>query len=471
MNKHIGKNFLCLTVAALGLSALTACGNHLVNDANTLNIICLNLGYGREWIDELVTIWEEENPDYKIHLEAESTANAVIQKHLYSKENIDDLYIGNSKAWKTYALKGKLLELDDFLDETVDGMKVVDKINDEYDKSIFYNGHTYRLPWTSGVPGIYYNAKMFEENGWTVPTTFEELKTLCQTIKEAQIGVGSGGKVTTTVRPFCFTGENMDYFDYVVFTWWAQLAGKENVDNYLKYESAQTYSKSNPAFVALGKALSMWWEIFGDESNSVKGSLGWNNHTAQQSFYNGYSAMMINCDWLYNETLKYTDSGEFRDGFELKIMNTPVATGAVENNISYIVGEDQFFAIPKCTIKADLAKSFLKLMISDRGIKVFADKAHGTLAYKTSTKITTEDKYTQSLFDYLDNAEKTFTNWSNSPLFLNNVLDIWSTNDLAPYMRITNSTSSNPVEEYLNTISSNAQSKWNDWLKQAGQAK
>ena len=467
MKSNYGKSFLFLSVAALGLGGLTACGNKVVNDANTLNIICLNLGYGREWIDELVTVWEAENPEYKIHLEASSSANDLINKHLYSKDNVDDLYIGNSKNWKSYALKGKLLELDDFLNETVDGMTVKNKINDEYGKSIYYNGHTYRLPWTSGVPGIYYNAKMFRDNGWSVPQTYNELLTLCETIKNAALPVGP--KATTTVKPFCFTGENMDYFDYATFTWWGQLAGKTNIDNYLKYESAATFSNSNPAFVALGKALQMWWGIFGQESNYVKGSDGWNNHTAQQSFYNGYSAMMINCDWLYNETLKYTDTGTLRDGFELQIMDTPVANNAVSDQISYIVGEDQFFAIPSSTIKANLAKSFLKLMISDRGIKTFAEKAHGTLAYKTSTKITTEDVYTNSLFNYLDHAPDRFTNWSNSPLFLNNVIDVWSENALAPYTRIFNSTSSDPVAEYMTTLSNNAQSSWSKWLQQAGQ--
>lgn len=469
MKNYLGKSILLLGLTALGVGAITGCANKVQNDEHTLNIICLNLGYGRDWIDDLVKVWEEQNPGYKVHLEAEAQANALIQKHLYSKDNIDDLYIGNTRAWKTYALKDKLLELDDFLEETVDGVKVVDKINDEYDKSIYYNGHTYRLPWTSGVPGIYYNAKMFEENGWTVPTTYDELVALCQTIKDAEVGVGAGGKQTTTVKPFCFTGENMDYFDYCVFTWWAQLAGKQNVDNYLKYESAATFSSSNPAFNALGQALRMWWGIFGDKTNYVAGSDGWSNHLAQQSFYNGYAAMMINCDWLYNETTKYTDNGQFREGFELKIMNTPAASSAVTNKISYIVGEDQFFAIPKSTIKADLAKSFLKLIISDQGIKTFADKAHGTLAYKSSEKIVTQDAYTNSLFDYLENAEDRFTNWSNSPLFLNNVIDVWTTNDLAPYTRIFNSSASDPIAEYMNEVSGNASSKWNDWLKQAGQ--
>ena len=469
MKNIIGKSILLLGTAALGVGGLTGCINSKVkNDDHTLNIVCLNLGYGRDWIDEIVKVWEEKNPGYKVNLEASAEATALIQKHLYSKNNVDDLYIGNSRAWKTYALKNKLLELDDFLSEEVDGVTVKDKINDEYDKSIYYNGHTYRLPWTSGVPGIYYNSKMFEQNGWAVPTTYDELVTLCTTIKNAKVGVGSGGKQTQTVKPFCFTGLNMDYFDYAVFTWWAQLAGKENVDKYLEYESPSTFTTSNPAFNKLGDALRMWWNIFGDKTNYVDGSDGWSNHIAQQSFYNGYAAMMINCDWLYNETLKYTDNGVFRDGFELKIMNTPAATSATTTKISYIVGEDQYFAIPKSTIKADLAKSFLKEIISDNGIKVFAEKAHGTLAYKSSSKIVTSDNYTNSLFDYLDNAEQRFTNWSNSPLFLNNVIDVWTTNDLAPYTRISNSKDADPVAKYMGELTTNASTNWSKWQKEAG---
>ena len=468
MKKSLFKFAVAISATTIGLTCVTGCSKK-ANDKNTLNIVCLNLGYGRQWIDDLVKVWEEDNPGYKVNLTADANANAIIQKHLYSKDNIDDLYIGNSKSWKTYAVKGKLLALDDLLEEKVDGVKVVDKINEEYKKSIYYEGHTYRLPWTSGVPGIYYNAKMFEENNWTIPTTYDELVALCSTIKQSEVDVVVNGKPVDTVKPFVFTGENMDYFDYAVFTWWGQLAGKAAVDDYLKYESAATFSDANPAFVKLGEALQMWWNIFGDKTNYVKGSDGWSNHLAQQSFYNGYSAMMINCDWLYNETLKYTDNNQFREGFELKIMDTPAASNAAEPHVSYIVGEDQYYAIPKSTIKADLAKSFIKLMISDRGIKTFAEKAHGTLAYKSSTTVTTTDSYTNSLINYLNHTTGTFTNWSNSKLFLNNVIDVWTVNDLAPYTRMIDGTDPQPVQAYMKQISDNAKEKWNTWVQQAGQ--
>ena len=111
MKRIIGKSFLILAAGTRGLAALSACSGGKENDDHTLNIVCLNQGYGREWIDELVKIWEQEHEGYKVHLEAESDASAIIRKNILSKNNVDDLYISNSKEWKTYALKGKLLEL------------------------------------------------------------------------------------------------------------------------------------------------------------------------------------------------------------------------------------------------------------------------------------------------------------------------------------------------------------------------
>ena len=472
MKKHFGKNIVILGASLMCVGALAGCNSGPENSETTLNIVCLNRGYGRAWIDDLITEWEAANPGYKVHLDANYNADAVIQKHLYSKDNVDDLYIGCDSAWKQYAATGLFLNLDSFLEEKVDGVKVVDKINGEYNKSIYFGGHTYRLPWTSGIPGIYYNAKMFKDNRWEVPKTYNELVELCSTIKKAKIRYGNDVMSTQTVAPFAYTGENLDYFDYAVFTWWAQLSGKEAVDKHLLYESAETFSESNPTFNNLKKSLQMWWDIFGDTTNYVKGSESWTNFDAQTNFYNGAAAMMINCDWLYNEIITNTSDKKFRDGFELEIMNTPVAEGAKDEHISYIVGEDQYFAIPASTIKADLAKSFLKLMISDKGIKTFAEKAHGTLAYRSTTTVTASDNYTQSLINYSNNAERRFTNWSNSQLFLGDVLDIWSdTHKLPPYLNVINNKKANkadPVGTYMSLVSSTAASNWAKWQRDAG---
>jgi raffinose/stachyose/melibiose transport system substrate-binding protein len=47
------------------------------------------------------------------------------------------------------------------------------------------DGKLYGLPRNTDVMGFYYNQKMFDDNGWKVPTTYEELLELCNKINDS----------------------------------------------------------------------------------------------------------------------------------------------------------------------------------------------------------------------------------------------------------------------------------------------
>lgn len=49
------------------------------------------------------------------------------------------------------------------------------------------DGKLYGLPRNTDVQLVYYNQKMFEDNGWKVPATYDELMTLCEEINAAGI--------------------------------------------------------------------------------------------------------------------------------------------------------------------------------------------------------------------------------------------------------------------------------------------
>ena len=46
---------------------------------------------------------------------------------------------------------------------------------------------TYGVPYVANAAGILYNREMFKEHGWEIPTTWEELMTLCDTIQSEGI--------------------------------------------------------------------------------------------------------------------------------------------------------------------------------------------------------------------------------------------------------------------------------------------
>ncbi|MFQ9738664.1 MAG: extracellular solute-binding protein [Christensenellaceae bacterium] len=312
---------------------------------------------------------------------------------------------------------------------------------------------------------------MFETNGWKVPTTYDELAALCATINSAALPV-EGGDLSATVKPFVFTGQNADYFDYTVYTWWAQLAGKDAIEEFLEYKDASAFATKGSDGSALDNTYSKlktatdYWNRLMKKENYVEGSAGKSNHLAQQNFVNGYAAMMFNGDWLYNEILGYKANEVDMTNFELGIMNTPALPGATYTDISYVIGEDQYIVIPASSDRIDQAKQFIKYVISDDGVSTFFNKAHGQLAYKTSAALTTEDGFMKNLLDFRTAAPKTFTNFSDSLLYLSNIVDIWSIASLRPYNALIGGT--NTLDQAFESIQTQTASNWETWKRKAG---
>ncbi len=465
-------------VGVLSILMLTGCSGSTndESDKSTLNIILYNAGWGSEWLEDVITKWESENEGYKVNLTAKYEVKTLINRHLSSRNNTDDLYITTDSGWRNYAYQGKFAPLDDLMNETVDGMTVEEKVNDEFRSSLKMNvsgeEHVYRLPWTSGFGGIYYNAKMFEENGWKVPTTTSELTALVKEILENPVEVK--GDDAASVKPFVYTGENTDYFDYAIFNWWMQLAGYDKVKEFYNYESAENFNWQNKdsAYSSLKTVVDYWKTLFSDvtiettdesgkktteqTSTYIGGSLSYTNHQAQQDFFNGKAAMIFDGDWIYNETLEY---GTKPDGFEMKLMKTPVFDGAKDTDVSYVIGSDQYIAIPASSKKQDLAKSFIKTMISNWSLSNFTNKSHGFLAYQNtdSSSIDTSNSYISSYLDVKNSVKKAATDDSKASIYLNGYIsNAWVASSNRPFLGLLQQ-SSKTVESSFDTIYKAAQ--------------
>ena len=202
--------------------------------------------------------------------------------------------------------------------------------------------------------------------------------------------------------------------------------------------------------------------------NYVVGSANKTNHQAQQDFLNGYAAMMFNSDWLYNEMLGYSDNGQLPASFDLRLMPTPTAPNALYPNTSYIVGEDQYIAIPKTSTKAELAKSFIKLMISDYGCETFLKNSNALLAYDwDSSSYQTTSNYVSSLLSYKNSLTSTFTNFSSNVMYLSGIVDIWGKSAYRPFEGIVN-TGAYTVDTAFIRIAEEVKRNWSTWRTEAG---
>ncbi len=131
---------------------------------------------------QIIDEYMDENPNVKIEVEALDEEAYKTKFKAYAMDGMPDVVsIWGQPAFLDEVLDaGVLAELNEadyadygFLEGSLEGFKKDDKL--------------YGLPRNTDVAVIYYNQKMFEDNGWKVPTTYDEMLALAGDIKGKSI--------------------------------------------------------------------------------------------------------------------------------------------------------------------------------------------------------------------------------------------------------------------------------------------
>lgn len=125
----------------------------------------------------IIDEYMEENENVKIEVEALDEEAYKTKFKAYSMEGMPDVV----SIWGQPA----------FLDEVVDAGVLIELDSADYEDYKFvegsldgftYDGKLYGLPRNTDVACIFYNQKMFEDNNWEVPSTYDELLALADKI-------------------------------------------------------------------------------------------------------------------------------------------------------------------------------------------------------------------------------------------------------------------------------------------------
>lgn len=157
----------------------------------------------------------EENPNVTIEVEALDEEAYKTKFKAYSMEGMPDVV----SIWGQPA----------FLDEVLDAGVLAELNQDDYKDYRFISGSLdgfmkdgklYGLPRNTDVAGFYYNQKMFEDNGWEVPTIYDEFLTLAGEIKDKDIvplamDGGDGWPMAVYLSDILFKLTGSDYSDVV----------------------------------------------------------------------------------------------------------------------------------------------------------------------------------------------------------------------------------------------------------------
>mgnify|MGYP002706378726 CR=1 FL=1 len=131
---------------------------------------------------KIIDEYMEENKNVVIEVEALDEEAYKTKFKAYSMEGMPDVV----SIWGQPS----------FLDEVLDAGVLAELNEDDYKDYEFISGSLdgfkkdgklYGLPRNTDVAGFYYNQKMFEDNGWKVPSTYDELLDLAKEINDAGI--------------------------------------------------------------------------------------------------------------------------------------------------------------------------------------------------------------------------------------------------------------------------------------------
>lgn len=371
------KKFLTVGLSmAMAASMLAGCsaGGDTAKDESVLTIAGLEGGYGTKGWEKVIDLFEKEY-DVKVESTFSSKIADELRPQLQAGDTPDLIYlsVGSEGGLTDTMIKEKnLLEIDDVLDMTVPGedVKVGDKLIDGIEEQLntmpYGDGKLYLMPINYGPCGLYYNAGLFEQKGWTVPTTWDEMWELGDKAKAEGISL--------------FTYPTTGYFDAFFSALLNETAGPDVYAKLMAYDSkAWETPEVKKAFEIVGKLAEY------TEPNTVANANGDNFKKNQQLILDNKALFCPNGNWLPSEM----EDAPRADGFKWGVTALPKVTA--DGNAYATTFTEQVY-IPKDAANADLAKKFLAFMYSDKAVKAFYEEGKGALMpVKGITDVMPED--------------------------------------------------------------------------------
>jgi len=310
-------------------------------------------GYGIDYVESAAKIMEgNKNLDGVSVKVSSSTKIAQELQPRFVGGNPPDLIDNsgaNSIGWNT--ILEQLEELDDVLDaENLEGEKIRDTLFGGVEAPGTFDGRFVALNYVMTVYGIWYSSSLFEENGWDVPTSWQDLKALGEKAK-------AKGKYL-----FLWGKEAATYYQTMVVDSAVIQAGD---DFRLPLENLDPKAWSHPAVQGI---LEILYDLI--KSGYVKPGGGGTQFTQAQSQWSLDQEALLypSGSWIENEMKKTTADNFMMKGIaELPLddkQTTPKGTMRAE------AGEP--FIVPSKAKNPAGGKELLRTMLSKESATAFA---------------------------------------------------------------------------------------------------
>ena len=290
------------------------------------------------------------------------------------------------------------------------------------------DGKLYGLPRNTDVAGFYYNEKMFKENGWTVPKTYDELLELAKKINDKGIiplamDGGDGWPMAVYLSDILYKLTGSDYSSTV----------------------SDAIKKGDFSDANIKKATEILKQT-ADAKMFQKGYDSQDYGTAQNLFTNGQAAMFYMGSWEASMALNEDIPKEIREN--IRVFTMPIIDGGKGKATDIAAWNGGGYAVSSKSEHKEEAIKFLNYMYQpDKLSKYGWENGVGMSAQDQSAYMTGKETKLQMQFvDAVNNA----TSLSGTPI-----------NDCGP------STFKTSIESEIQSVSNGSKSV-DDFLKIIG---
>lgn len=348
----------------------------------TLKVAALESGYGADMWQEIKEAYEAANENVTIELELAANLEEIIRPNMQAGDYPDVVLLGTGREdalTETLVREKGLENLTETLGMSVyseDG-KVGEKLMEGFTDTLVTNpygdGETFLMPMFYTPTGLFYNEGLFEEKGWDLPETWDDMLALGEQAAEEDISL--------------FTYPTTGYFDTIMGSMLYASGGPEFFESAMTYEEGAWESEEATRVFETLEKLGEY-----THPDTVANANPQDFTQNQQLILDNKALFMPNGTWIVEEMADAPRADNFKWG----MMSIP---SFEEGGDRYAFTFFEQIWVPEQAQEKEAAKQFITYMYSDEAAEIFAGSGAIQPIQDSINLVSEDNKKFYSIYD------------------------------------------------------------------------
>jgi N-acetylglucosamine transport system substrate-binding protein len=359
-----------------------------------LDVVIFKGGYGDDYAKFHESLYTKRYPNAKVTHAAITQVGQEMQPRFVAGNPPDVLDDSGAQKieYATLVDQNQLTDLAALLDApSIDDPSV--KIRDTLLPGVIeqgtFGGRFLILNYVYESYPLWYSKPLFDQNGWTPPTTSDELMALCEKIK------------ATGIAPFTYGGTNAA--DYVLDLNLGMAAKQGGADVLRNIDNLEPGAWTQDTVVAGTQVV----EEMVRKGYFMPGSEGLKHTEAQAEWVKGKAAFYASGSWIENETKSVAPAG-----FTMTATPVPLLDSSAKMPITALRTQPaEAFVVPAKAKNVNGGIDYLRMMLSKEGAAKFAEITASVPGVKDATAGVPKTPGLASMSAALDAAGPNVFNW------------------------------------------------------------